>query len=94
MQILDIVRHLLVNLCIEIKYVFFSLLEVNSRTLPHNNQGVGGGQIHQGVSSTSCSPPVSYNKILMQNTPPPPPNMNSGINLPQRSAASNQRHFV
>lgn len=66
------------------------LVEVNSRTLPHNNQG----QIHQGVGSTSCSPPVSYNKILMQqNTPSPLPNTSSVSNPHQRSA-SNQRHFV
>ena len=54
------------------------LVEVNSRTLPHENQ-----------PNNSLLGPVSYNKILMQNSPAPPQNTSN-----HRSSATNQRHFV
>ena len=53
------------------------LVEVNSRTLPHENQ------------PNNSLGPVSYNKILMQNSPPP-----QNISNHRSSATTNQRHFV
>merc|ERR1739844_305710 len=53
------------------------LVEVNSRTLPHENQ------------PNNSLGPVSYNKILMQNSPPPQNTSNH-----RSSATTNQRHFV
>ena len=52
------------------------LVEVNSRTLPHENQ-----------QNNSSIGPVSYNKILMQNSPPPQTTSN-------HRSTPNQRHFV
>ena len=73
------------------------LVEVNSRTLPHQQQGGGGGSCGGGSSSNSpvaavTATPVSYNKILMQNTPQPPPPL--APNISNHRSASNQRHFV